>query len=73
MLERTAVLVFTTLDEDKNYTFKVKDIKEEITKTELETFMDYLVSSQILQTDGSAINGKASCRVDTVTTTTMEF
>lgn len=73
MIERVAVLVFTSNTKDKNHTIKIKDIKEDVTREELLAVMDYIVTNKVFITEVGALIGKASCTIETVNTTTMKF
>lgn len=73
MIERVAVLVFTTLDKNKNYTLRIKDVKEDVTQGELNALMDYIVTNKVFKTELGSLQGKASAKIETVNTTSMAW
>lgn len=73
MFERIAVLVFKSVNKDKNYVLRIKDVKEETSRAELEGIMDYIITNNIFNTEVGKLTAKASCKLETINTTTMDF
>lgn len=73
MIQIVAVLEFSTLDKDKNFTVKIKDVRSDATKADMEALMDYVIANKIFVSETGDLQGKVACRLDTTNTTEMKF
>lgn len=62
MIERNAVMTFKDIAE-KKFNLTIRDVKEEVTKTELNALMDYLITNKIVKTMSGDVVEKVSAKV----------
>lgn len=73
MVERVAVLTFGTINPEKNYVVKIKDVKEDITKTQLTSLMSYIITNKVFNSLYGDLLKSVSCKIDITNTKNMSW
>lgn len=73
MYERIGVMTFTTINPEKDYVVKVKDLKEEVGQAELSALMTFIMTNKIFKSAYGELLTKKSCKIEVVNTTNMKW